>query len=140
MEKENITITLESKNAEVIQTGSVIIPSGDFIEFKIANLRFKVTFDNEIPNEDGSMKPGRIESRIETDSAGNYLLLVLYNQTGAYYAGLNTPATIAQIEGRPLNFLFSVVDIHSSNCKLLFYTWTLNNNKDNSIINEPTNQ
>lgn len=140
MENKIVPFSIESSDAEVIQTGSVIISNGDFAEFKIADLRFKITFDNDAPNEDGSLKSGRIESRIDTDVSGKYLLLVLYNQTRAFYAGLNEPATIAQIEGRPLKFIFSVVDIHDSNCKLLFYTWMLNKNKNNSIINEPTNQ
>lgn len=139
MDNKIIPFAIESKNSEIIQTGSVIIPQGDFAEFNISNLRFKVTFENE-NNEGGNTKSGRIETHIESDSNGDYLLLVLYNQTGAFYAGLNEPVIIAQIEKRPLSLMFSVVDIHSSNCKLLFYTWMLNKEKDNSIINEPTNQ
>ena len=140
MEIEKIKCTLQSKTANIIQTGSVIIPKGDFVEFQIANLRFRLVFEYEQPNENGETKPGRIESKLAQDEKGDYLLLILYNQTGVHYAGLNEPAQIAQIEGHPLRFEFTVVDIHSGNCKLLFYTWMLDNEINTSIINQTTNE
>lgn len=137
---EKVKYSIENKNEEVLLTGSIIIPKGEYTEFKISNLRIRICFENESSNEDGNQKAGRIESRLDTDNEGEYLLLTLYNQTGAFYSGLNEPAKIAQLGGHPLNLIFSIVDIHSGNSKLLFYTWTLGKAKDNSIINEKTNQ
>lgn len=130
-------VNLSTENYDIISTGSVVLQMGEFLEFQIANLKFRIEFIEEKPDGDKPLE-GRIVTGVENkETEDAYYKIVFYNQASAYFSSTPEFAQLATIDGRPLRFKFSIHSINEredSSDKIFFYTWYLG--KEASI---PTN-
>lgn len=44
---DNIPIAKITNSSEIIDSGSIIIPYGEYLEFQISNLKYRVVFENK---------------------------------------------------------------------------------------------
>lgn len=137
------TVKLSTKNYDIIDSGSVVLQMGEYLEFKIADLKFRVEFIDEKPEGDAPLE-GRIESGVENkDTNEAYYRLSFYNQTSAFFASASDFAHLAVIDGKPLKFKFSIQSINprdNSSDKIFFYTWYLGKEEVSPIINNVPQQ
>lgn len=114
-----------------MNTGSVILPKDDYIEFTFENLIFRITCKQE-KNEDGTLlTDSRFKSRLVKDDKGNvlYFELSIYNVNGSVFAATEEMLGLAFISGRPLKLNFAINEVSSSNY-LFVYTWYLLKEKE----------
>lgn len=137
------TVAISTDNYDIIGAGSVVLQMGENLEFKIADLRFRVEFIDEKPEGDVPLE-GRIDSGVMnkgTDEA--YYRIAFYNQTSAFFASTSDFAHLAVINGKPLKLKFSIQSINprdNSSDKIFFYTWYLGKEEVNPIINNVPQQ
>ncbi len=145
MENTNLLppVAISTDNYDIISSGSVVLQMGENLEFKIADLKFRVEFIDEKPEGDAPLE-GRIDSGVMnkgTDEA--YYRLAFYNQTSAFFASTSDFAHLAVIDGKPLKLKFSIQSINprdNSSDKIFFYTWYLGKEETNPIINNVPQQ
>lgn len=131
-------VNLSTENYDIISTGSVVLQLGEYLEFEIADLKFRVEFIDEKPEGDAPLE-GRIDSGVMnkgTDEA--YYRIAFYNQTSAFFASTSDFAHLAVIDGKPLKLKFSIQSINpreNSSDKIFFYTWYLGKNASTQTIN-----
>ena len=130
MENKNVLpkVELSTENYDIIDSGSVVLQMGEFLEFQISNLKFRIEFIEEKPDGDKPLE-GRIVTGVEnkeTESA--YYKIAFYNQASAYFSSTPEFAQLATVDGRPLRLKFSIHSINereNSSDKIFFYTWYL---------------
>lgn len=140
MENKNLLpkVDLSTDNYDIIDSGSVVLQMGENLEFKIADLKFRVEFIDEKPEGDAPLE-GRIDSGVMnkgTDEA--YYRITFYNQTSAFFASTSDFAHLAVIDGKPLKLKFSIQSINpreNSSDKIFFYTWYLGKNASTQTRN-----
>ena len=126
--KVSPTVKLSTENYDIRDSGSVVLQMGEFLEFQISNLKFRIEFIEEKPDGDKPLE-GRIVTGVEnkeTESA--YYKIAFYNQASAYFSSTPEFAQLATIDGRPLRLKFSIHSINereNSSDKIFFYTWYL---------------
>ncbi len=127
-------VNLSTENYDIISTGSVVLQMGEFLEFEIENLKFRIEFIDE-PIIDGVTRDGKITTGVvNTDPNNTYFRIALYNQDSAFFSSTPDFVNVASFDGRPLRLKFSVQPINNrdgSSDKIFFYTWYLG--KDVSI-------
>lgn len=118
-------VKISTEHYDIIDSGSVIIPSGQNIEFKINELRFKIIFP-QVVNESEEQQ-NSIEQMVKSDKEGEYLEISIVNLRSAFFATARQLMHLAKLEGRKLFFKFSIVSVNSSENneedKVLFYSW-----------------
>lgn len=127
-QKELLQVKLGTKDYDIIDSGSVVLQMGEYLEFKISTLKFRIEFIEENPDGD---KP--LEARIVTGVEKNgtvdaYYKIAFYNQTSAYFSSTPEFAQLATIDGKPLRLKFTIHSINEredSSDKIFFYTWYL---------------
>ena len=120
VKKELPNVTISTEHYDIISSGSVVLQKGEYLDFQIGNLKFRIEFIDE-PITDGINKEGRITTNIvNSDSPDAFLKISFYNQ--------NTFLDLATFNGNPLRLKFSVQAINNrdgSSDKIFFYTWYL---------------
>lgn len=118
-------IKISTEHYDIIDSGSVIVPSGQNIVYKINGLRFKIIFP-QIINESEEQQ-NSIEQTVKSDEEGEFLEISIANLRSAFFATARQLMHLAKLEGRRLFFKFSIVSVNSSENsdedKILFYTW-----------------
>lgn len=124
-------ILVRTGNCEVIASGNVIVPNGDYVEFLIRNLRFRLSFQMD-PRETHSYVNIR---RVPPEGSTEYMELLAFNFDGSIINTVTTPIHVAFLDGRKLSLRMSVSSIrkHQGNSdsgnlmedKLVFYSWCL---------------
>lgn len=121
-------VEISTENYDIIGSGSIVLQMGENLEFKIADLKFRVEFIDEKPNGNAPLE-GRIDSGVENkDTEDAYYRIAFYNQTSAFFASTSDFAHLAVIDGKPLKLKFSIQSINprdNSSDKIFFYTWYL---------------
>lgn len=121
-------VKLSTENYDIIDSGSVVLQMGEYLEFQIENLKFRVKFADEKTDGDKPLE-GRVESGVENNGTEDaYYKIVFYNQTTAFFASTSAFAQLATINGKPLKLKFSIQSINGredSSDKIFFYTWYL---------------
>ena len=118
---------IEIGTYDVIETGSVIIPSSKPITFFFDELRFQLTFELE-QDEKGNFTNGRSVLNVCKDEKGDYLQIALYNQDGTFFSTTQEVINVATYKQRKLYLQFCIMSINTNKereDKLLFYTWYL---------------
>lgn len=127
-------VKLVTKNYDIIDSGSVVLEMGEYLEFQITDLKFRIEFIEEKPDGDQTLE-GRIVTGIENkDTKDAYYKIVFYNQSSAFFSSTPGFAQVATIAGKPLRLKFCIQSINEredSSDKIFFYTWYLG--KDASI-------
>ena len=121
-------VALSTEHYDIISSGSVVLQIGEYIDFQIGNLKFRIEFIVE-PVTDGATREGRIVTDIINSSSSDaYLKISLYNQNTAFFSSVPNFLDLATFEGKPLKLKLSVQAINKSNessDKIFFYTWYL---------------
>lgn len=138
-------IIVRTTNHEMIASGSVIVPHGEYAEFIIRNLVFRMSFISNGGNE------GTVQWSVQTDenTHSSYMSVECINFENSVIRTLRQKLRLAQIDGKPLLFQFSVSSINkrpesegSENTiedKLIWYSWYLEkpNNNSQPVVNNP---
>lgn len=121
---------IQNDKYEIVNSGSVILPKDDYIEFTFENLVFRITCKQE-KNEDGTLPNSRFKSRLVKDDKGNilYFELSIYNVNGNVFAATEEMLGLAFISERPLKLNFAINEVSDSNY-LFVYTWYLLKEKE----------
>lgn len=121
-------VKLLTGNYNIIDSGSIVLQMGEYIEFQIGNLKFRIEFIDE-PVVEGVNREGRIStSVIEPNTPDAYFKISLYNQNTAFFSSTTDFLDVATFDGKPLKLKFSVQAINNrdgSSDKIFFYTWYL---------------
>ena len=123
-----MNVNISTGNYDIISTGSVVLQMGEYLEFKIEDLIFRIEFIDE-PITEGVTREGRISTGVENAGTVNaYFRIVLYNQDSAFFSSMPDFVNAASFDGRPLRLKFSIQPINNRNGssdKVFFYTWYL---------------
>lgn len=123
-----MNVNISTGNYDIISTGSVVLQMGEYLEFQIENLKFRVEFIDE-PIVEGVSREGRITTGVENAGTDNaYFRIALYNQDSAFFSSMPDFVNVASFDGKPLKLKFSTQPINnrqSSSDKVFFYTWYL---------------
>lgn len=122
-----MTVNISTENYDIINSGSVVLHMGEYIEFQIQNLKFRVLFIDECPTE-GAMLESRITAGVEGQGADAYYKIILYNQHKAFFSSMPNFMDVATLEGKPLRLKFCILPINNrenSSDKIVFYSWYL---------------
>ena len=123
-----MNVNISTGNYDIISTGSVVLHMGEYLEFQIENLKFRIEFIDE-PITEGVTREGRISTGVENAGTDNaYFRIALYNQDSAFFSSTPDFVNAASFDGRPLRLKFSIQPINNRNGssdKIFFYTWYL---------------
>lgn len=123
-----MNVNIFTKNYDIISSGSVVLQMGEYLEFQIENLNFRIEFIDE-PSGEGSAQAGRVSTEIvNSGSPDAYFRIALYNQSNAYFSSTPDFLNAAVFDGKPLKLKFSTQSINSrdgSSDQIFFYTWYL---------------
>lgn len=118
---ETINVEKKTKDSYIIDSGSVIIQNGDFVEFNILNLKYRILFRNEC----NDCLPS-----VETEMSKNddkFMNIILYNQEKSAFSGSSKKMHLGNFGDKKLWFIYSVLSINrkseNESDKILFYTW-----------------
>lgn len=123
-------VKLSTEGYEILSSGSVIVPSNEYVQFEINGMRFRFSFIQESTEDNAEVQ---ITKTVETDQSGQKCLTILIsNVKDSFFGSLIRSMPVASIEGRPLNVRFSILSINkdeeaNTEDKILFYTWYLSN-------------
>jgi hypothetical protein len=135
---KNMEIKVSTNNYDIINSGSVVLQMGEYLEFEIHDLRFRFEFIDEEPNGNTPLE-GRIVSRVENkDTPDAYYKIIFYNQTSSFFASTSNFAQLAIIDDKPLKLKFCIQSINNqgySSDKIFFYTWYLGKEQSTQINN-----
>lgn len=122
--KELPNVTISTEHYDIISSGSVVLQMGEYLEFQIENLKFRIVF-----TESSDEQEGRIQRTIENGGTPEaYMLLTFYNQHKAFFSSVPSLASVAIIDGKQLYLKFSIQAINNvdnNSDKIFFYTWYL---------------
>lgn len=118
-------MNIQNDRYDIINTGSVIIPKNDYIEFSFENLNFRIICKEE-KNEDGTFSDTRYKTRLVKDDSGNilYLELCIYNVIGSSFSATEDMLGLGFLSDRSLRLNFAINEI-SDSTYLFIYTWYL---------------
>lgn len=118
-------MNIQNDRYDIINTGSVIIPKSDYIEFSFENLNFRIICKEE-KNEDGTFSDTRYKTRLVKDDSGNilYLELCIYNVIGSSFSATEDMLGLGFLSDRSLRLNFAINEI-SDSTYLFIYTWYL---------------
>lgn len=122
-----MNIELSTTNYQIIQSGTIIVPNEEFLEFKIENLYFRFLFENNV-TENQKVKESSYKLAISEDN--KRLDIKLINMSDTINATNTEIMNVASIKGKQLFLKFCVTSINKNNqhCDYLFsYTWYLSN-------------
>ena len=136
-------VKISTQNYDVIDSGCIIVPNGQILEFKFENLRFKVSFIEEDQNGEIPLQ-GRIAARTENDGTPDvYYGIVFYNQNQADFSSMSDMINPATINNKSLYLKFCIQSINRNNNqsdKIFFYTWYLGKEEISQINNNVPQQ
>lgn len=115
---------ISTSKYDIIESGSILIPDDDYVDFSFSDLRFRLFFESGYGEK--SKDDASISGTIKSDNNGTYLQISVKN----YNRPFATPTEILNvgtIDGRSLYFSFSVVPIgnegENPKCRLVVYSW-----------------
>ena len=126
-----MNIRISTEGCDIICSGSVIIPSNDYVEFSIENLRFRF---NMVQNSNNS-ESGVIQTNLESDDKGKCMIITLVNFSSSFFATPKKSIHLAKINNRDLFLRFSLTSINVTEEAadgLLFYTWMLSKSENSA--------
>lgn len=110
---------------DILESGSVIVPSNEYLEFELVGLRIRFEFIEEPANADGTTNSS-ITGAIVNEGDQQYLSVRITN----YNSLFDTPTQmleVGNVEGKKLTVCFSIVGLSSQNntnrLRVFHYTW-----------------
>lgn len=108
---------------EVLDTGSILLPAGEYLEFEIEGLRYRVTFSEETEGEQKGQS--RVTGALVTERGNQYLSLNVIN-FNALFSSPSQLLEMGTLGGRKLYLYFSIVTMYgndSTKTRVFHYTW-----------------
>ena len=103
-------VKLSTEGYEILSSGSVIVPSNEYVQFEINGMRFRFSFIQESTEDNAEVQ---ITKTVETDQSGQKCLTILIsNVKDSFFGSLRRSMPVASIEGRPLNVRFSILSLN----------------------------
>lgn len=118
-----MNISISSSKYDIIESGSVIVPEDDYIEFSFDNLRFRFVFTSNHANCEG--EDSSVTGTIKEDESGSYLEIGI----DGYSRIFSSPSdflNVGQIEGKALYVYFSITPLVAKakiNKRIMIYSW-----------------
>lgn len=134
-------IKKETTDYEILESGSIIIPSSQYIEFSFDELRFRILFsteDQRVETDNAS----RMVYEVQSDIVGQYLRITLFNFSASFFATSRNLVNVATLGGKQLFLKFSVLSVNQNGDdedKIFFYTWFLEKNSKPVVRGEQSN-
>lgn len=125
-------VKVSTEGYEILSSGSVIVPSNEYIQFNIEEFKFRFLFMQESQDDDA---PVRISKNLEKDENGDsYLSVIISNVHNSFFGSTDNSFQLATMNNRALSVRFSILSINRdrenrTEDKILFYTWYLANNQ-----------
>ena len=79
-----MNISISSSKYDIIESGSVIVPEDDYIEFSFDNLRFRFVFSSNQANCE--REDSGVTGTIKEDKSGSYLEIIPILDPSIYHA------------------------------------------------------
>ncbi len=116
-------IKVSTEHYIIMDSGTIILPAGDYCEFEIENLRFRFSF-SERKEENNQEKKSEITGTLVQEEGGNYLSFVVVNFDGLF----STPRQLLEVgtlKGKKLFFSFSIGALVGDDnpSRIFHYTW-----------------
>lgn len=116
-------ITTTSYN--VLETGSVIVPSGESLEFEIEGLRYRFNFKKEKDEKSGNYIANITGSLVEEEESKCFVInIVNYD---SLFSSTTQMLNVGTIKGKTLSVRFSIVALDENETKtttrIFHYTW-----------------
>ena len=108
---------------DILESGSVVLPYNEYLEFDIEGLRYRFTFSDDLEGENKGKT--RVTGALVQDGESKFLSLNVIN----YNSLFSTPAQPIEmgiLGGRKLYVYFSIVSMTGDNpgkTRVLYYTW-----------------
>lgn len=126
------SVTVSTEHYDIISSGSVVLQMGEWLEFEVERLRFRIVFA-----EDDSGQDGRVERSIVEEGTPNaHMMITFYNQQNAFFSSVPSLVSMATVKGKGLYLKFSVQSINNTDKdsdKIFFYTWYLDKDKASQL-------
>lgn len=123
-----MTVKISTTSCDILDTGTVIVPNSEYIDFNIENLYFRVIFEEEVKNpENGELLKPKYELEPLPNKEG--VIIKMQNIKDALENATNTNmTTLATVKGRDLSLRFCITPINKRDNiydYLFSYTWYL---------------
>lgn len=114
---------ISTSKFEIIDSGMVIVPPQEYVEFEHDSLRFRFNFIDTSKSESEQPKP-EITGTLESDEKSEFLSINVINYNGLFHTTTNT-LEVGKVEGKKLSVMFSIATVGSGDVRIrLFnYTW-----------------
>lgn len=108
-------------NYDILNTGAVIVPAGEYVQFSFDNLNFRFKASNS------DKKEASVNISMQKEGEISYVLIDFINQSPGGSGGFYEPITLASLDGRDLLLIFKneMMNAEAGVNILLHYTWLL---------------
>lgn len=114
---------ISTSKYDIVETGSVIIPSNDYVQFSFENLRFRFFFAS---SEFSDRNESEVVGTIKDDNEGKYLEIKVNNFKGMFASPMHM-LTLGKIQEKNLYVDFSIVSLTSDSDRIgeriMLYSW-----------------
>lgn len=115
---------ISTSKYEIIESGSIIVPENDYVQFKINGLRFRFVF---MPNEiDKNNQEAGVTGTLKKDDEGDYLEIEVENYNSVFSSPMER-LRVGTVGDKSLFVYFSIVPLITNNTKvnsrIMLYTW-----------------
>lgn len=108
---------------DILESGSVIVPVNEYVEFDIEGLRYRFLFIND--NTEDSKGVASISGSLTKDDQGDYFAIEVKNYKGLFYSPSDL-IKVGELGGKDLYVYFSIVTVSDDNnavLRVFHYTW-----------------
>lgn len=98
-------VTVRTTKHDLVASGSVIVPYGEYVDFEVKGLIFRMTFESDENAGNARVQPELVE---DENGQVHYMAVKCYNFNGSLHSIMNSKLVLAQTEGRALSLQFSV--------------------------------
>ncbi|RHK09600.1 hypothetical protein DW079_09970 [Segatella copri] len=115
---------ISTSNFDIIESGSVIVPENDYVQFKFNGLRFRFVF---MPNEiDMNNQEVGVAGTLKNDDEGDYLEIEVQNYNSVFSSPMEK-LRVGTVGDKSLYVYFSIAPLITNNTKvnsrIMLYTW-----------------
>lgn len=116
-------MNISTKKYDIIDSGMVIVPPQEYIEFEHEGLRFRFNFIESTKSDSEQPKP-EITGNLDNDEHSQFLSINVNNYNGLFQTTTNM-LEVGKVEGKALSVMFSIATVGSGNerIRIFNYTW-----------------
>lgn len=131
-------ITIRTNRLDIVATGSVFVPDGEYAEFIIAGMTFRLTFEQN-PGDHAS----HVTYNVQDEGGNRFMAIHAFNFNNSIVSSVNSVLRLGRIEGRPLSLQMAITTtnrreveengvtvVHCN--RLVYYTWYLDRLQTNN--------